>query len=120
MSPTQNQVNFDPNSEVKSISIPTLKQVNFACPRHENQVSFDPDSKPCNFRPPHKNQVNYNPYTEIESTPILRTEITSTSTTHTTTKSISMPTLKPCYFQAVLLYVLYVPVHVLVIQQQYV
>ena len=31
-----------------------------------------------------------------------------------------MPTLKPCYFRFVLLCVLYIPVHVLVIQQQYV
>ena len=30
-----------------------------------------------------------------------------------------MPTLKPCHFRAVQLYVLYIPLHVLVMQQQY-
>ena len=57
---------------------------------------------------------------KIKSTPIPHTELTSISTTHTTNESISMPTLKPCHFRAVLLCVLFIPVQVLVIQQQYV
>ena len=85
-------------TKTKLISIQTL-----------NQVIFDLHTKPS----------QYDAYTEIKSTPIPRTEITSIST-HTT-KSTSMPTLKPWHFRAVLLCVLYIPLHVLVIQpRQYV
>ena len=98
ISPTQHQVNFDPNTEVKLISIPILRTRQFGMPpRHENEVNSDPDSKPSRFRPPQKNKVNSDPYTEIKSIPIPHTEIKSISTTHTT-KSISMPMLKPCHF----------------------
>ena len=55
LSPTQNQVNFDPNTEVKSISIPTLKTRQFYMPHDTktklifiqtlNQVIFDPHTK---------------------------------------------------------------------------
>ena len=78
-----------PNTKTKSILIQTL-----------NQVIFDPT----------QNQVNSDPYTEIKSFP----------TTHTTTKSFSMSTLKSCHFRPMLLCVLYILVHVPVIQQQYV
>ena len=107
LSPTQIQVNFDPNTEVKSILIPSLKTTQFGMPpdtKNElisiqtlKQVSFDP----------HTNQVKYDPYTEIRSTPIPTTEIMSIWTTHTT-ESISMPTIKPYHFRALLLCVLYV------------
>ena len=138
LSPAQNQVNFEPNTGVKSISISTLITSQFPMPLDTktksisistlktsqfcmpldtkiklistqtlNQVVFDPQTKPSQFWSLHWNQVNSDPPHKI----------TSISTTHTTTNSISMPTLKPCHFRAVLLCVLYIPVHVLVIQQ---
>ena len=117
MSPTQNQVNFDPKTEVKSVSIPTLRTKILQAPWHEKHFNFDPDyvlfdppTKPSQLWSVHWNQVNSDP----------QYWITSISTTHTTTKSISMPTPKPCHFRAVLLFVLYIRVHVLVIQQHYV
>ena len=119
LSPTQNEFSFDPNTEVVSFSILTLKTSQSAVAPNTkikiisiqtlNHVIFDSHTKPSQFWSLHWDQVNSDPHTEI----------TSISTTHTT-KSISMPTLKPCHFRAVLLCVLYVPVHVLVIQQQYV
>ena len=129
----KHEVNFYPRTKNISISVFTLKPIQFSiphikpnwfrpqhwsqanfdphsknnsilhAPRHENQLNFDPDSKPSNFSPPHKKRANYDPYTEIKSTPITHNEIQSTSTTHTTTKSISMPTLEPCHFQTMLL-----------------
>ena len=44
--------------------------------------------------------MHFYPFTEIKSTPIPHTEIAFISTTHTKTKSILMPTLKPCNFRA--------------------
>ena len=117
--PTLNNVKFDPNAGVKSISIPALKTCQLCMPPDTktkltsikvlNQVIFDP----------HTNQVNDDPCTEMRSTPIPHYEITSMSTTRTTTP-ISMPTLKPWYFRAVLLCGVFTPAHVFVIQQQYV
>ena len=78
-------------------------------PRYENRVNFDSDSKSSRFRPPHKTKPIMIP-TVIKSTPIPHTDITATSTTYTTTKSISMPTLKSCHFRVVLLCVVYIPV----------
>ena len=48
------------------------------------------------------------------------TKIKPISTTHTTTKSISTPRRKPSHFRPVLFFVLYIWVHVHVIQKQYV
>ena len=90
-------------------------------PRHENQDNFDPDSKPNHFRPPHKNNPIMIPALKSSQFRSPHTELTAISTTHTTTKSIAVPILKPCHFRAVLLCVFYIPVHGLVIpQQQYV
>ena len=130
-------VNFDPRTENKSMSVLTPKPSQ-SLPHHKNksisiptlktsQSCMPPDTKTKlisiqsltkSFSTLTQNQANYDPYTEIKSTPIPHTEITSISTIHTTNKSISMPILKPCHFRAVLLCVLYIPVHVLVIQQQ--
>ena len=118
LSPTQNKFKTDPHTEVMSISIPTLKTSQFGVPPNTKikifliqtlQVIFGSHTKPSQFWSLHCNQVNSDPHADI----------TSISTTHTT-KSISMPTLKPCHFRAVLLCVLYIPVHVLVKQQQFV
>ena len=73
-----------------------------------NQVIFDSHTKPSQFRNLHWNQVN--------SDPPHRNQVFST--THTTTKSILMSTLKPCHFLPVSFCVLYVQGHVPVIQQQ--
>ena len=49
-----------------------------------------PNNKTTSSSTTTQNEVNSGPYTEIKSLPILHIEINSTSTTHTTTKSISM------------------------------
>ena len=64
---------------------------------------------------PTQNQINSDHYTEIKSIPIHQGEIKPISTTHTTTKSISMSTLEPCHFRPVLFGVFYIRAHVPVI-----
>ena len=68
LSPTQNQGNSDPNTEIKSISITTLKTSQFCMPPDTktklisiqtlNQVIFDPHTKPGQLWSQHWNQVN--------------------------------------------------------------
>ena len=93
--PHEIQVKFDPNTDVKSISIPTLKTNPIPIRPHRktklvsiqtlNQVIFDPDT------------INSVPYTEIMSFPILYTDTTSVSTAHTS-KPISKSTLEHIIF----------------------
>ena len=116
--PPQNQVKFDPDAEVESISIPTLKISQFCMPPDTNTKLISIQTLNRVISDPCTKQVNSDPYTEIKSTSTPNTEITSSSTTHITTKSSPMPTLKPCHFRAVLHCVLSLPVHVLTIQQQ--
>ena len=66
----------------------TLQSGHFR-PVHKNQVKLNR---------PYNNQVNSDPYTEIKSNSISRTEIKWISTTHRTTKLSSMPPLKPSHF----------------------
>ena len=107
LSLTQSQVNFDPNTEVKIILIPSLKTSQFGmAPDTKTKLISSQNLEHVCFDP-HTNQVKYDPYTEIRSTPIPTTEIMSILTTHTT-ESISMPTIKPYHFRALLLCVLYV------------
>ena len=71
LSPTQNQANFDPSTDVKSISIPTPKSSNFCMPPYTktkfisiqtvNQVIFDPHTKTSQLRSLHWNQVKSDP-----------------------------------------------------------
>ena len=63
--PAQKQVNFAPITKTKSISMP----------RHKTKLISIQTLKPSHFRPPHKNWVNSDPYTEINSGSIPRTEI---------------------------------------------
>ena len=68
-----NQINFDPNTKIKSFSTPTQKTSQFRSP-HKKQVNFDPYTKtklisiqrlkPGHFRTPHQNQLNSDPCTE--------------------------------------------------------
>ena len=81
-------MNFDPNTEIKSISISTLRLSQF-------DVSIQ---KPSQFRPPPQNPVNSDPYTVIESLSILHTKVKSISTTPPKNKSISRPTIKSSQF----------------------
>ena len=81
--------NFDLIAEIKSISIPTLIPSPFRCPDTKTGLISIQTLKTSNFGLPHKNQRNFDAYTEIKSV----------STTHTTTKSISMLTLKPRDFR---------------------
>ena len=83
------QVNFDLNTEIKSIPIPTLKLNQFRWP--DTKTISIQKLKPSHFRPPLKNQVNSDPFTEIKSISISHTDIMSTSTTRT----------KPSHFRPV-------------------
>ena len=53
--PRKNQVNFDPYTKFKSISIPTVIH-SILTPRHQNQVDFDTFTKTKYVRPPQKNK----------------------------------------------------------------
>ena len=55
ISPTQNQVNFGPNIEIKSISMPTLKT---------SQFSMSPDTKTKQISIQTLNQVIFDPHTK--------------------------------------------------------
>ena len=89
-----NQVNFYSLHKTKLNWIPTLKPSQFRSPLYKQaNLACPPTRKPCNC----------DLYTKTKSTPTPHTEITSIATTHTTTKSISMPTVKPCHSRAVLL-----------------
>ena len=71
ISSAQNQVNFDPNAEVRSISIPALNVGHFSISPDTKtklisiqtlkQVIFDPRTKPSHFWSLHWNQVNSDP-----------------------------------------------------------
>ena len=86
--PRQNQVNSDTYTEVKSISIPTIKSNQFWGRTTKNKLISIPTLKPNLFRPPQWNQVNSDPYAEIKwsSIPLI-------------TKSIPIQTLKPIHFR---------------------
>ena len=81
-------------------------------------MNFDPDSKPSRFRPPHKTKSIMIP--TLKSSQLRSPTLKSRLFRPSTQQSILMPTLKPCHFRAVLLCALYMPGHVLVIQQQYI
>ena len=133
--PHKKQVKFDDHTKTKSPYVPRNKKLVIFVPnaevksmckncsilhalRHGNRVHSDPDSKPNHFRPPHKNNPIMIPALKSSQFRSPHTELTAISTTHTTTKSIAVPILKPCHFRAVLHCVLSLPVHVLTIQQQ--
>ena len=71
ISSTQNQVNFDPNADVRSISIPALNVGHLSIPPDTNtklisiqtlnQVIFDLHTKASRFWSPHWNEVNSDP-----------------------------------------------------------
>ena len=126
--PTQNRVNVNshPNTEIKSISIPTLTS-QFRMP-HDAKTklpgNFDPYSKTSPIRPPHKTQSIKTPTLKLNQ---LRS--------HPLIKRLSRPPTSPfrCKHQNHVMFgpynvayytywhmFLYILVHVLVIQQQYV
>ena len=71
ISSAQNQVNFDPNAEVRSISIPALNVGHFSISPDTKtklisiqtlkQVIFDLHTKACQFWSPYWNEVNSDP-----------------------------------------------------------
>ena len=121
------RVNRDPRTKTASISIHTLKP-NYIRPKNRNKINFDAhhtETKLISIQilnqvifDSTQRQINSDPYTWIKSVPIPHTEIKFISTTHTTTKSVSMSILKPCHFSARVIFVLYIRVHVPVIQQR--
>ena len=74
-SPPKNQVKFNPNTEIKSITIPNLKSSQLRRADTKNKWISTHTLKPSHFGSPHINQVNSHPYTEIKSISILYTEI---------------------------------------------
>ena len=110
-----NQVNFDPHSNIKSISInqdrnrvhfdSDTKTSNFPPPHgktskfrslHWNQSQFrSPPLKSSHRRPPTQQPNHFTSFTGIESSSILHSGIKSICPTHTKNKSISMYPPKP-------------------------
>ena len=134
--PCTEKVNFGPYTKTKSTSAPHTRPSQFPpqhwsrvifhphsknksilrAARHENQSNFDPYYKPIHFRPPPKTKSVLIPTLTSSQLPPppLKSRLFRPPTQQ---RVISMPTLKPCHFRAVTLCVLYIPVHVLVIQQ---
>ena len=50
----KSQVNYDPTTEIKSISSPTLFSSRFGCPGTKIELISVQTLKPSHFRPPHK------------------------------------------------------------------
>ena len=128
----KNKVEFEPRTTNKSISIPTLKSSHsIPTPRTSQlcmppdtkikSIFFGPDSKTSHCRPPH--ETNSNLISTLKSTQLRSPALKS--------RRLGLPTQQPSkfrcqhwnhvsHFRAVLLCMLYIPVHALVIQQQFV
>lgn len=86
---------FDPNTEIRSISIATLYWSQFRC-AETNKPSHNIRSKHYNqyqFRHQNQNQVHFNPSTESKSVNTSCTEIKSNTPTYANIKYTWIPTL---------------------------
>ena len=107
--PRKQQVNSNPYTEFKSISISIIKSSEFHCHDTKTKLISIPELKPILFRPPHQNQVNSDPILKSRQvqSPALKssqyrcsplnqaicgphpnTESISTTPAHTKTKSV--------------------------------
>ena len=65
--PRKQQVNSNPYTEFKSISISIIKSSEFHCHDTKTKLISIPELKPILFRPPHEHIANAHPYTEMKS-----------------------------------------------------
>ena len=87
--PRESQVNFAPNTDVKSLSIPTLTQVNFDAPGHKTKlISIQT-----------LNQVIFDPHTTTEFIPILKLKSSWIRSSTLKSSPCRPPTQQPSRFR---------------------